>query len=382
MDNLIPVINPIILNQPYIVPVIKPVIIENQLLVVEDNPIVIEDESNLIEIKPDIIENESNIIEYKSNIIENKSVMTENKRKLISNKLTKIKKQTIINNHVIIKNKPPIIQPNPVIVENKSVVIEPKPVIVGNKSVVIEPKLAIVETKSIVIEAKSLVEKKQDIIKPKPNINKQTQVISIKSNSIIESLKEIIPVMPKSNININKISKKTIVFLGSQYRCPSIIFKLNLPDFTKIWLPGRSESYARQILNEECIEFNIALTDVELNSVSIKQLNDTEYDTLLINSYVILNQFTSSANNALLECIALNIPIFCNRLPAVEEYIGKDYPLYFKNIEDLEKLIYNAEKIKKAYEYLLNMNEIKKKLELDTFIHDILNSNITRSILR
>ena len=247
------------------------------------------------------------------------------------------------------------------------------------KPIIID-KSNIVETVPI-IEKKVDVSEKQKIISIKPiTLEKEPKVISIKPMTIIEKPKEIKSINLKEKSNI--IKNKTIVFLGSQYRCPSIIYKLNVPDFTKIWLPGRTESYSRQILNEECIEYNIKLTDEELNSVTIKQLNDIEYDDLLINSYVILNQFTSSANNALLECIALNIPIFCNRLPAVEEYIGKDYPLFFENIEDLEKLIYNAEKIKKGYEYIVNMNEHKKKLELDTFIHDILNSNITRSILR
>jgi hypothetical protein len=242
------------------------------------------------------------------------------------------------------------------------------PITMDKSFIVPARKSIIIEDKSRIVEIEPITNKKNNIIK------KETQIISIKPTNL--NFKN------NSKITNTKIIKKTIVFLGSQYRCPSIIYKLNLPDFTKIWLPGRTESYAKQILNQECIEYNISLTDEELNSVIIKHLNDTEYDDLLINSYVILNQFTSSANNALLECIALNIPIFCNRLPAVEEYIGKDYPLFFKDIDDLEKLIYNADKIKEAYEYIANMNVLNKKLELDTFMHDILNSNITRSILR
>jgi len=254
-----------------------------------------------------------------------------------------------------------------------------KPIII-DKSYIVPVIKPIIEDKSNIVEIEPTRNIKYDMIK------KETQIITIKPMPMIEKSKQ----MKSTNLNFKdnskitntKIIKKTIVFLGSQYRCPSIIYKLNLPDFTKIWLPGRTESYAKQILNQECIEYNISLTDEELNSVIIKHLNDTEYDDLLINSYVILNQFTSSANNALLECIVLNIPIFCNRLPAVEEYIGKDYPLFFKDIDDLEKLIYNADKIKEAYEYIANMNVLNKKLELDTFMHDILNSNITRSILR
>jgi len=294
MDNSIPIIKPISINNIYEVPIIKPIIVKDL------TPIKLFDVS---------------------------------------------KEESVTKSPVIITKEIPVTKPQLVI---------PKEVPVPKESIII------LNTVPSPVINNSIIKSEYTVLTPIPAPVKTVKTVKTPAQLIV----------------------KTIVLLGSQYRCPSIIYKLKLPDFKKIWLPSRTESYAKQMLNEECIEYNITLTKEELKSVSIMHLNDDEYDKLLINSYVIINQFNSSANNALLECIALNIPVFCNRLPAVEEYIGKDYPLFYRDIDHLEKMIYDSDKIKKAHQYLLNMTELKKKLELDRFIHDILNSSITRSILR
>ena len=99
------------------------------------------------------------------------------------------------------------------------------------------------------------------------------------------------------------------------------------------------------------------------------------------NSFIIVHQINASANNAVIEAIARNIPIFCNRLEATEEYLGKDYPLFFKDIEHLEQLLQDKVTIRKAYDYLKEHKDLKKRLKMDTFISGILNSHITKSIL-
>ena len=75
-----------------------------------------------------------------------------------------------------------------------------------------------------------------------------------------------------------------------------------------------------------------------------------EYDGLLNNNIIIIHLINASANNAILELISMNIPFFVNRLPAVEEYIGKDYPLYFNSIKEIEDIIYNKDLLIRMYE--------------------------------
>lgn len=48
--------------------------------------------------------------------------------------------------------------------------------------------------------------------------------------------------------------------------------------------------------------------------------------------------FNSSANNTILECIARNTPIIVRTNPAIVEYLGENYPLYFESLNDLNKL--------------------------------------------
>jgi hypothetical protein len=168
--------------------------------------------------------------------------------------------------------------------------------------------------------------------------------------------------------NLDKI--RTVIACGSQLRRISTLFKIRVSPFEKIWLPGRDKEKALQLLYEECDEYNVILTDEEINSVQLKWLSDEEYDNITLNSIIVLDQINSSANNVVIECIARNIPVICNRLPAVEEYLGTDYPLYFENIEDIETLVKDNKKILDGYQHLKKMN--KNDLHIETFIKNIL----------
>ena len=72
-----------------------------------------------------------------------------------------------------------------------------------------------------------------------------------------------------------------IVSIGCQLRKNITIFKLNT-ELNKIWLPGRDTTSALNLLQLECDEFNIELTQEEIQSVSIRQLDNTEYDSIII----------------------------------------------------------------------------------------------------
>lgn len=63
------------------------------------------------------------------------------------------------------------------------------------------------------------------------------------------------------------------------------------------------------------------------------------YDAILGRSVVLTEVFDASANNVVVECLARCTPIVVNRHPAVIEYLGPDYPLYFDRIEDVPDLV-------------------------------------------
>jgi glycosyltransferase involved in cell wall biosynthesis len=76
-----------------------------------------------------------------------------------------------------------------------------------------------------------------------------------------------------------------------------------------------------------------------------------EYERVLAADVVLSEVFAASANNVVVECLVHNTPLLINRHPAVMEYLGPDYPLYFDTITDVPRLL-GQENIVAAHRYL------------------------------
>lgn len=90
----------------------------------------------------------------------------------------------------------------------------------------------------------------------------------------------------------------------------------------------------------------------------IPRLSDAEYDHLLSRNIVFLEPLDASANNAVVECIVRNTPIVVNRHPAVEEYLGRDYPLFYERFHQAGELL-TDEHILAAHRFLLSMDKAR-----------------------
>lgn len=62
-------------------------------------------------------------------------------------------------------------------------------------------------------------------------------------------------------------------------------------------------------------------------------------DDLLSSNVVVMEVFDASASTVLVECIARATPIIVNRHPAIVEYLGSDYPLYFREPVEIPDLL-------------------------------------------
>ena len=172
----------------------------------------------------------------------------------------------------------------------------------------------------------------------------------------------------KFDINKFELNKsKSIIQLGFWLRDMKTIYQIKTK-YQKIWLPGG------KYWNEM---FQIIYPNHQkyLNDSSVKIpgfLSNSDYDELLRKNICLLNVFNSSANNTVLECIVRNTPLLVNRNPAIIEYLGIDYPLYFTDINDLNKLI-NSKKFKKmiikTIDYLEKLD--KTKFHIDYFIAEV-----------
>jgi len=93
------------------------------------------------------------------------------------------------------------------------------------------------------------------------------------------------------------------------------------------------------------------------------------FDKMLSKNVVVMEFFTCSATNGLLDCLVRNTPLIVNRHPAVVEYLGEDYPLYFDNPEEIPGLV---EQAVEGHRYMKNMN--KEFLKPINFINKLLDN--------
>jgi hypothetical protein len=176
----------------------------------------------------------------------------------------------------------------------------------------------------------------------------------------------IIDVKPKFNIN-EFLKNPKIVTIGQWLRKYHSICNLKI-NYRKYILKTKmfDEDY-NQIKNYTTV-------DIEF----INYLDNDQYDILLSNTIVFLDLYDAAACNTILECIIRNTPIVVNALPAVVEYLGTNYPLYYQSLEEASKKINDFEQIKKAHNYLSLKN--KDNCNPINFINSIQNSKIYKNL--
>jgi hypothetical protein len=128
------------------------------------------------------------------------------------------------------------------------------------------------------------------------------------------------------------------------------------------------------------MEFGHIVSETELNSVvTLDTLSDSDYDYMLSKNIVFLDLYDNSATNTIIECIARQTPVLVNRLPATVEYLGKDYPLYYNDLEEAEQKLNNIDLICSASVYL-SQNSVLEKVTIEKFVKDFENSSIYQSL--
>ena len=164
-------------------------------------------------------------------------------------------------------------------------------------------------------------------------------------------------IMPIKNLTINFNKPKYLTFTGWSFRNYTLFLNVKTK-LKKIVKPGcvSEEQYQRfnKILNIHNVN-NININDIEF-------LNYTSYDDyldLISNSICFIDFDGVSANNSILECIKYNVPLIVRDLEATRFYLGKDYPLYFNNINDINNILNDINKIQSAVNYLKQLDKLK-----------------------
>lgn len=167
--------------------------------------------------------------------------------------------------------------------------------------------------------------------------------------------------------------EKKLIQVGKRMRKGSSIYQVKAPtEFKKIWLPGCSnKKEIEKQVEEEIVLFSLPSTLILDNEISIDFFeNDEDYDEEISKNIIFVDYLDVSASKTILECITRNTPIVVNKLEAVVEYLGENYPLYYKSLDDVPTLLC-LEKIEAAHEYLKNMD--KEELTVSTLTKKLQN---------
>ena len=63
--------------------------------------------------------------------------------------------------------------------------------------------------------------------------------------------------------------------------------------------------------------------------------------------------------------------------PAVIEYLGENYPLYFEDLSEVNKML-TSDNIKSAFDYLIKID--KNKFTIGKFMKDFMGSEIVKKL--
>lgn len=119
---------------------------------------------------------------------------------------------------------------------------------------------------------------------------------------------------------------------------------------------------------EQAVQHQLA--SVEL----LPRVDNATYDGLLSENVVFLNLVDASAVNTVIECAVRHTPIILNRLPALEEMLGAQYPLFYDSQNSVDMAIevrqlITHKAIAAAHHYLKHCVD-QDKFRLRTFLRE------------
>jgi hypothetical protein len=162
---------------------------------------------------------------------------------------------------------------------------------------------------------------------------------------------------------------RRLLFIGEFLRNYQALYDLEAPGLTKTFL--RSEEIDRHMRK---------LRVVENDSVSsMYPVGNDVYDRLLSENIVFLNLFDAVGTTTVVECIAAGTPLLINKVGAVTEYLGEDYPFYYDTLEEATHKAGDLDLIQQTAEYLRTY-DVKEKLTGDHFLEAIQNTSVYRSL--
>ncbi len=169
---------------------------------------------------------------------------------------------------------------------------------------------------------------------------------------------------------------RRVVQLGFWLRRLNAIWNLALPSNYSKCIVGVNQPWQRDMLYLERVVLGEAHDDTEVTWYGL--LGNEAYDELLASAIVYVDFYDTSANNAIVECIARGVPVICPPNRAIIDYLGADYPLYFRNQQHAAQLCQDDLLIRRAHEYLMDSG-VRQAVGPRRFIDDLRESSIFKN---
>ncbi len=151
------------------------------------------------------------------------------------------------------------------------------------------------------------------------------------------------------------LAERRLVQAGFCLRNTQVIFQVAPAGWHRVQLFGASPWYRSR---DEALRARRVRPDVDRPSVEVlSRLDEAAYDELLATSVVVTELYGAAANNLIVECLARGTPLLVNRLPAVEEYLSRDYPLFYAELSQIDSLL-EPIRLQAASEHLLGQTAI------------------------
>lgn len=163
--------------------------------------------------------------------------------------------------------------------------------------------------------------------------------------------------------------RRRLLFIGEFLRNFQAFFDLDAPGYVKTLL--RSEEIDRHMRKLGVVEND--------SVVSTRPVGEEEFDQLLSDNIVYLNLFDAVGTTTVTECIASATPLLINKVGAVTEYLGADYPFYYETPEEATHKVSDLDLIQRTAEYLRTY-ELKEKMTDEFFLKALQNTAVYRSL--
>lgn len=171
-----------------------------------------------------------------------------------------------------------------------------------------------------------------------------------------------------------------VVQVGWWLRRLAAIHELPLPAERKVFLipqAGAGMSRFMSVLEGERLDAGAPPTH-EWRVTWMPYQSAADYDSILASSVMFLDLRGAVANNAIIEAIVRATPVLVNPLPSVREYLGDDYPLYYRSLEEAAAKASSPSLVRDAHEFLLGKD--LSFLSGETFCRDLAASETYRSL--